>query len=77
MPVTKIVDAHQHVNWCGKDHHGLIKNMDRQGIAYSWIMARSPQISDEDYKRLLSILEEQGYDTTKVRKVPQYWKDSE
>ncbi len=38
---------------------------------YFWIMARTPQISDNDYMRLLSQLSEQGYDISRVRKVPQ------
>jgi apolipoprotein D and lipocalin family protein len=38
---------------------------------YVWIMARTPQISDAEYAKLLSIVEEAGYDMSKVRKVPQ------
>lgn len=44
---------------------------------YFWIQARTPQIPEEEYQRLLSILKEQGYDITKVRKVPQRWNDKE
>jgi len=38
---------------------------------FFWIMARTPQIPEADYERLLNILKEEGYDVTKVRKVPQ------
>ena len=38
---------------------------------YVWIMARTPQISDEEYAALLKIVQEVGYDITKVQKVPQ------
>ena len=38
---------------------------------YVWIMARTPQISEEDYAMLLKIVEEAGYDIGKVRKVSQ------
>jgi len=44
---------------------------------YFWIMARTPEILDADYQRLLNILVAQGYDMTKVRKVPQRWNDRE
>ncbi|MFA5059541.1 MAG: lipocalin family protein [Candidatus Omnitrophota bacterium] len=44
---------------------------------YVWIQARAPQIPEQDYQRLLSILKEQGYDITKIRKVPQRWGDKE
>jgi apolipoprotein D and lipocalin family protein len=40
---------------------------------YVWIMARTPQMPETDYQRLLGELAAQGYDLTKVRKVPQRW----
>jgi apolipoprotein D and lipocalin family protein len=40
---------------------------------YVWIMARTPEIPETDYRRLLGELEGQGYDLTKIRKVPQRW----
>ena len=40
---------------------------------YFWLMARTPQIPDEDYTRLMKDLESQGYNMKKVRKVPQKW----
>lgn len=38
---------------------------------YLWIMARSPQIAESDYQRHLELLTAQGYDISKIRKVPQ------
>ena len=38
---------------------------------YVWIMAREPAISDEEYNAILGFLREQGYDITKLQKVPQ------
>jgi apolipoprotein D and lipocalin family protein len=40
---------------------------------YVWIMARTPEIPEADYQRLLDELKTQGYDLTKIRKVPQRW----
>ncbi len=40
---------------------------------YVWIMARSPQIPEADYQRIVAELATQGYDVTKLRKVPQNW----
>ena len=37
---------------------------------YVWIMARSPVISDAEYASILNFLNEQGYDISKVQKVP-------
>jgi lipocalin len=33
-------------------------------------MARKPSISDEDYAAMVDFLKEQGYDTSKLQKVP-------
>ncbi len=41
---------------------------------YVWIMARTPMISDADYERLAKLVAAQGYDVTRLRKVPQQWK---
>jgi apolipoprotein D and lipocalin family protein len=40
---------------------------------YVWIMARTPQIPEVDYQRLLGEIAAQGYDLAKLRKVPQSW----
>lgn len=45
----------------------------RQSRDYVWIMARTPTISEDDYKILLSKVESLGYDMTKVKRVPQSW----
>jgi apolipoprotein D and lipocalin family protein len=37
---------------------------------YVWIMARSPQIPEQDYEHILTLIAEQGYDRYKVRRVP-------
>ena len=37
---------------------------------YVWIMARNPEISEEQYHQLLDVVEEFGYDITKVQRVP-------
>ena len=38
---------------------------------YVWIMARTPQIPEADYLMLVKELEDQGYDISKLRQVPQ------
>jgi len=40
---------------------------------YVWIMARTPQIPEGDYRSLVTELESQGYDISKLRQVPQRW----
>jgi apolipoprotein D and lipocalin family protein len=38
---------------------------------YVWIMARSPSIPDSEYDRLVGLVVAAGYNTSKLRKVPQ------
>ena len=38
---------------------------------YVWIMARQPAVPEEDYNRILDFIKAQGYDLSKLRKVPQ------
>ena len=43
---------------------------------YLWIMARTPSISDVDYAALVQKANSLGYDTTKLRNVPQQWPET-
>ncbi len=43
----------------------------REARDYVWVMARSPEIPEADYERLVAFVASQGYDTAKIRKVPQ------
>ncbi|MDH4107536.1 MAG: lipocalin family protein [Gammaproteobacteria bacterium] len=40
---------------------------------FVWIMARSPQIPESDYRKLVQLIGSMGYDTSKIEKVPQQW----
>jgi apolipoprotein D and lipocalin family protein len=43
----------------------------RQARDYVWIMARTPHIAEAEYRELLAIVQREGYDLEKVRRVPQ------
>ncbi|MGR9036533.1 MAG: lipocalin family protein [Gammaproteobacteria bacterium] len=45
----------------------------REARDYVWIMARTPQIPETEYETLLAFLKENGYDVSKLQKVPQRW----
>ena len=45
----------------------------RQKRDYVWIMARTPQIADDDYSAVVEHLAQEGYDVSQLRKVPQRW----
>jgi apolipoprotein D and lipocalin family protein len=40
---------------------------------YVWIMARTPVIPEDDYAGLVAELTAQGYDTSRLQKIPQRW----
>ena len=40
---------------------------------YVWIMAREPAMPEADYQRILAFLDERGYDTDAIQRVPQRW----
>jgi apolipoprotein D and lipocalin family protein len=42
----------------------------REKRDYVWIMARTPRIPDADYDRLVGFVAAQGYDVSKIRRVP-------
>ncbi|PPC85843.1 MAG: hypothetical protein CTY37_07330 [Methylotenera sp.] len=45
----------------------------RNARDYVWIMSRTPQIDDAKYVELVELVKNMGYDTAKLRKVPQNW----
>lgn len=46
----------------------------RQKRDYVWIMSKQPSIPEADMKRILVLLAREGYDISKIQKVPQSWK---
>ena len=45
----------------------------RSALDYVWIMARTPELSADDYARLERRVSDLGYDLGKLQKVPQRW----
>ena len=43
---------------------------------FAWIMAREPTMSNADYFQRVNFLRDHGYDTSKLKLVPQSWDDS-
>jgi apolipoprotein D and lipocalin family protein len=40
---------------------------------YVWVMARVPQVTENDMQLMLKVIADQGYDVSKVEMVPQRW----
>ncbi len=49
----------------------------RQARDYVWVMARTPEISNEDYSAMADRVAAFGYDVQELVKVPQQWPVSE
>ena len=64
-------EAEYRIIYLSKDYTQTV--IGRTARDYVWIMARSPQITEEGYQRLLDYIKEQWYDISKVEKVPQQW----
>jgi apolipoprotein D and lipocalin family protein len=45
----------------------------RQKRDFVWIMARTPEIPQGDYDRIVNFIESIGYDVSKIERVPQRW----
>jgi apolipoprotein D and lipocalin family protein len=66
------IKADYRITYLSDDYSQTI--ISRQKRDYVWIMARTPVITEADYRRLLDRVAAQGYDINKVRRVPQQWK---
>jgi apolipoprotein D and lipocalin family protein len=65
------VKADYRIVYVAEDYSATI--IGREKRDYAWIMARTPSIPEAEYRRLVGMLAAQGYDISKVRKVPQRW----
>jgi apolipoprotein D and lipocalin family protein len=65
------IKADYRVIYLDKDYSQTV--IGRQQRDYVWIMARTPQIPEQDYETLVKFLADLGYDTSKMRKVPHRW----
>ncbi len=65
------VKADYRITYLSDDYSQTV--VSRQKRDYVWIMARTPAIPAADYELLVSLVAAQGYDTSKLQRVPQRW----
>lgn len=65
------IKAEYRIAYLDKDYQYTV--IARNARDYVWIMARTPQISAAKYLELTDFVTNLGYDTAKLRKVPQNW----
>ena len=69
------IKADYRIAWLAPDYSATVIARERRD--YVWIMARAPQIPEADYRRLEQFVAAQGYDVSRLRKVPQRWSAGE
>ena len=62
------------VGWLSPDYSQVMVVRDARD--YLWYMARTPQVSDADYQAMLARAKAMGYDTSKIKNVPQRWPET-
>lgn len=65
------LQADYRIAWLDPDYALVV--IGREKRDHAWIMARTPHISEASYRSVLEFLARQGYDVSRVRKVPQRW----
>ncbi len=65
------VKADYRIAWLDRDYTMTV--VGREPRDYVWIMARRPQVAEEDYLTLAAFVADQGYDATQLKRVPQRW----
>lgn len=63
------IKADYRIVWLTPDYSQTV--IARNKRDYVWIMARSPHISGDDYRRIVEFVAGIGYDVSELRKVPQ------
>ena len=62
------------VGWLKPDYSQVMVVRDKRD--YLWYMARTPQVSDTDYRAMLDRAKAMGYDVEKIVKMPQRWPET-
>jgi apolipoprotein D and lipocalin family protein len=63
------IKADYRIAYLSRDYNLVV--VARQKRDYVWIMARTPEISELEYQRLVGVVGSLGYDVTKLLRVPQ------
>jgi apolipoprotein D and lipocalin family protein len=65
------IQAEYVIAYLGSDYRSVIVGRSKRD--YVWIMARTPTLPPQDYAQLVDKVAALGYDTNKLRRVPQQW----
>ncbi len=63
------IKADYRISYVADDYSATI--ISRETRDYVWIMARTPRLAEAELQRLIELVGRQGYDTSKLQRVPQ------
>ena len=63
------IQADYRISYLSSDYQQVVVTREKRD--YVWVMARTPTIAEADYQRLAGIVAREGYDATKLQRVPQ------
>lgn len=63
------IKAEYRIMYLNEDYSQVVVGRNKRD--YAWIMARTPKIPDADFEKMKQILADEGYDISKLIKVPQ------
>lgn len=65
------IKADYRIVYLDKDYTRTV--IGREARDYVWIMSRTPELSGEEYDEIIQFVDSIGYDTSKIKRVPQSW----
>ena len=63
------IKADYRVAYLADDYRHVVIGRDKRD--YVWIMSRTPTVSETEYQRMVDVVAREGYDVTKLQRVPQ------
>ena len=63
------IKADYRISYLSSDYQNVVVTRDKRD--YVWIMSRTPTISEAEYQRMVDVVGREGYDVSKLQRVPQ------
>ena len=63
------IKADYRISYLSSDYQHVVVTRDKRD--YVWIMSRTPTISEAEYQRMVDVVGREGYDISKLQRVPQ------
>ena len=68
------IKADYRIVYLDKDYTKTV--IGREARDYVWLMARNPELTDDEYEEVVEYIDSIGYDISRLQRVPQQWPES-